>query len=309
MSCAGTNFGTPPAEVEVTVDWVRDLLQSQHPDLANYRLRRIDAGFDNVLFRLGNHLCVRLPRRQMAAQLIEHEQVWLPRIASRLAAQPAARSPIAIPVPQRIGLPGQGFPWRWSVLPWLPGKAADLGPIERSEAARWGHFLRSLHISAPAGAPKNTYRNCTLAEKAPLLKPRIERLEAITNLVTEPLKDLWQAAINTPIDLPKTWIHGDLHARNVLVNRGKFLGVIDWGDMTAGDAVTDLASVWMLFSDRGAQQQALWAYGEVSAATRQRAKGWAMYIGVSLLDTGLVDNPRHARMGEKILRAIAESAE
>jgi hypothetical protein len=36
-----------------------------------------------------------------------------------------------------------------------------------------------------------------------------------------------------------------------------------------------------------------------------RAKGWAIGFGVTLLDAGLVDDPRYAAVGEQTLRRIA----
>jgi aminoglycoside phosphotransferase (APT) family kinase protein len=102
-----------------------------------------------------------------------------------------------------------------------------------------------------------------------------------------------------------TWIHGDLHARNVLVEAGSITGIIDWGDLAAGDRATDLASVWMLFDRPEARQEALRAYGGSSAATVERATAWAVLFGVMLLDTGLVDNPRNARLGQRVLERVA----
>ena len=104
------------------------------------------------------------------------------------------------------------------------------------------------------------------------------------------------------------WIHGDLHARNVLVEGGVITGVIDWGDITSGDVATDLASIWMLFADKNARKRAIAAYGKSDEATLARAKGWAVLFGAVLLDTGPVDNQRHAAMGEKTLRRIHEDA-
>ena len=37
-----------------------------------------------------------------------------------------------------------------------------------------------------------------------------------------------------------------------------------------------------------------------------RAKGWAVFFGVILLDTGLVNSPRHAKVGERILTRVLE---
>jgi hypothetical protein len=47
-------------------------------------------------------------------------------------------------------------------------------------------------------------------------------------------------------------------------------------------------------------------YGNTSPATWLRARAWAVLFGVLLLDIGLFDNPRNARMGEVTLRRIAE---
>ena len=68
---------TPDAEVAIETGLVRSLLQNQHPDLAHLELALVDAGWDNVMFRLGDRLAIRHPRRQAAAALIKHEQTRL----------------------------------------------------------------------------------------------------------------------------------------------------------------------------------------------------------------------------------------
>jgi hypothetical protein len=75
-----------------------------------------------------------------------------------------------------------------------------------------------------------------------------------------------------------------------LAARGQNTGVIDWGDISSGDRATDLASVWMLFSERRARERALIDYG-ADADTVLRAKGWAVLFSVMLLDTGIQDHP------------------
>ncbi|MGB3294637.1 MAG: phosphotransferase [Phormidesmis sp.] len=103
-----------------------------------------------------------------------------------------------------------------------------------------------------------------------------------------------------------TWIHGDLHPRNILVDRRSITGVIDWGDLAVGDCATDLAALWCLFPNQHLRQQAIDAYEEVSAATLTRAKGWAIFFGVGLLDSGLVNHPQHAALGQRILQSVAQ---
>ena len=293
-----SSIGTPIAELEIDAALVYRLLEEQHPDLKHLPIHLVDVGWDNAIFRLGGQLSVRLPRRKAAARLIENEQIWLPHLAEQL--------PILVPTPYRIGKPAPGYPWRWSVLPWLAGVAADQEKPQANQAKRLASFLRSLHVSAPLNAPLNPVRGVPLNQRAASIEERMQRLEMKTNLITPELKDIWHQALNAPIDVQATWLHGDLHARNVLVENGVITGIIDWGDITSGDSATDLASLWMLFRDQKARQQAIAEYANVSQATLQRAKGWAVLFGVVLLDTGLVDNPRNAVIGERTLRCVSE---
>ncbi|NJM90215.1 MAG: aminoglycoside phosphotransferase family protein [Hydrococcus sp. RU_2_2] len=292
------NLGTPRAELEIDATLVYRLLEEQHPDLTHLPIHLVDAGWDNAMFRLGDRLCVRLPHRNLAATLIENEQTWLPLLADRL--------PIPVPTPYRFGKPTQSYPWRWSVLPWLTGITADQQEPHANQAKLFASFLRSLHQPAPYNAPINTVRGVSLNLRAASIEERIQRLKTTTNLITPEIENTWNQALSATIDVQATWLHGDLHARNVLVENGAIAGIIDWGDITSGDIATDLASVWMLFRDRNTRQQVLAEYANLSEATLQRAKGWAIVFGVLLLDTGLIDNPRHAVMGERTLRRVCE---
>jgi aminoglycoside phosphotransferase (APT) family kinase protein len=293
--------GTPAAEHVVDTPLVAGLLADQHPDLADLPLQVVDAGWDNALFRLGDHLAVRLPRRMAAAPLVVHEQRWLPQLAPRLT--------LPVPVPCRIGVPARGYPWHWSVVPWLPGAPADHHEPDAAQAQSHAAFLRSLHTPAPDDAPANPVRGVPLQQRATPVEARLRRLASTTDLITPQIWQIWHVALHAPIDTPPAWLHGDLHPRNVLVENGTIAGIIDWGDMTAGDCATDLASIWMLFADQEARRQALAAYGNLSEATLRRARGWALLFGAVLLDSGLIDNPRNAAIGARTLQRVAESVE
>lgn len=296
---SSSNLGTPVPEVIVDEVLVRRLLADQHPDLADLPLQPIESGWDNAMFRLGDQLAVRLPVRGAAASLIVHEQKWLPELARRLS--------LPIPVPIRTGVPAHGYPWYWSVIPWLAGVSADLEEPTADQAIVLAEFLRSLHTSAAAGAPPNPVRGVPLQNRIASIQPRLDRLARTTNQITPQIERVWHEALATPLDVSATWLHGDLHPRNVLVQNGALTGIIDWGDLTAGDRATDLAAIWMLYSNPATHRAALDHYGDVSAATIQRAKGWAVLLGVVLLDTGLIDNPRHAMLGTRILQRVASS--
>jgi aminoglycoside phosphotransferase (APT) family kinase protein len=291
------SVGTPPAEHVVDEALVRALLEAQHPDLAALPIRLIDAGWDNAMFRLGEALAVRLPRRQVSAQLVLNEQRWLPVLAPRL--------PLPIPAPVRTGVAGCGYPWAWSLVPWITGESADLAPPAPDQAARLAAFLRALHQRAPTSAPANPVRGVPLASRAETVEERLHRLEGKTALVTPAIWRIWREALAAQTSDMALWLHGDLHARNVLVEGGALCGVIDWGDITAGDPATDVASIWMLFEEPGAHAAAMAAYGGGDPDLWARARGWAVLFATFLLDTGLIDHPRHAAMGETIFRRLA----
>ena len=290
--------GIPPAEVDIDVDLVRELLRRQHPDLGGLPLRLVATGWDNMTFRLGDELAVRLPRITGGAALVVNEQTWLPVLAPTL--------PIAIPVPVRVGRPDAGYPWSWSVVPWLPGLSGEHGAPAPQQAGRFGAFLAAVHRPAPADAPHNDYRGVPLAALAGTVEPRLLRLAgtaACADLPHQRIWDLWHQGAEAPMDTTDTWIHGDLHPKNIVVDQGVVTAVLDWGDMTVGDRATDLAAAWMLFPTSAHPD--LWAgYGEISVATMTRAVGWAVTFGAMLLETGLANDPPFAAIGRQTLLRV-----
>lgn len=288
--------GTPAAEIEITPPLVAALLAEQHADLTSLRVQLADEGWDNAMFRLGDSLAVRLPRRAVAEELIRREQAWLPRLGPRLT--------LPIPVPIRLGTPARNYPWHWSVVPWLPGQNARDHQLNASQATPWGTFLRSLHTPAPADAPVSTVRGVPLPQRSASMEQAMQRVAQGSDLITKTIRNIWQAGVSTPPDAAPTWLHGDLHPLNVLVQDARLSAVIDWGDITSGDPATDLASIWMLLAEPQARQDALAAYGGVSEPAVQRAKAWAVLFGVMFLDSGLVNHPANAKLGATILKRI-----
>ncbi len=289
--------GSPAAEVEITETLVRTLLEAQHPDLANLPVEMAGEGWDNIMLRLGDAMALRMPRRAVADQLLRNEQRWLPELAPYL--------PLPVPAPLHIGVPGQGYPFAWSVLPWLEGETADLARPDASEGCVLADFLKAVHRPAPAAAPPNLIRGCPLSVKQADTERRMDLLRAATDAITPQVERAWADGLAAPLDLPRLWVAGDVHARNVLVRNGKLAAFIDWGDICAGDPSSDLASIWGLLHHASARRAAIEAYG-MSEATLARARGWAVFYGVILLETGRHDNPRHAKMGADTLRRLTE---
>lgn len=287
--------GTPPAEVETGEAQVRALLEAQHPDLAQLPLTAMEAGWDNAMYRLGAAMILRLPRRAVAAELVRNELKWLPVLAPTL--------PLKVPVPLRRGRPGQGYRWHWSVLPWIDGVPGDVEAPGPAEAARFAEFLKALHRPAPGDAPDNPFRGGPLEGRRAQAEERLARLSGMGRLPAG-VAAAWEAALAARRAGESVWIHGDIHARNVIVADRRLAAVVDWGDLTSGDAACDLAGIWHLFETPEARRAALEGYGAEPAQVA-RAMGWAVHTAAIHLATGLVDHPVHARIGAATLERVA----
>ena len=288
--------GKPESDIDITDALVRELLREQHPDLCDAELIPVASGWDSVIYRLGESLALRIPRREIAAGLIRNEQRWLPEFAERL--------PIDVPAPVRIGGPGSGFPWHWSIIQWFPGQCADEAALSEAAVEQFAGFIERLHVPAPASAPQNPVRGGPLSVHLERLQQRMDNLALAGVRIAPSLLTAWQAGLDMQPPTKKHWLHGDLHAQNVIVEDGLIRAVIDWGDLCAGDPATDLASVWSLLEDAGDRRR-FWSLLEVDEATRQRAAAWAVYFGVVLLDAGLTNSPRHAAQGRVLLKRLA----
>ena len=290
----------PSAEVEIDESLVRALLAEQFPELAALTIELVAEGWDNVVLRLGDDLCARLPRREVALPLIEHEQRWLPQLAARL--------PLPVPAPVHVGVPGSGYPWRWSICPWLPGTPAAIAPPDDllETADRLAGFLTALHQPAPVEAPTNPVRGVPVEQRIEAWDTAMATLDLPTADATR-VRTCWQRALDAaPFAGPRTWIHGDLHPANLLVEGGRLSAVIDFGDMAGGDPASDLASAWMLL-DTPARQR-LRERTSYDDATWARAHAWAAGLGVVMLANS-ADNPVIRGVGERSLReALADMA-
>jgi aminoglycoside phosphotransferase (APT) family kinase protein len=189
------------------------------------------------------------------------------------------------------------------VVPWLPGTPADLSPLDPSEAEVLVGFLQALHVTAPVDAPRNPYRGVPLSQRAGAVEERIRRLSVSTELITPALLAAWERALASDGPARETWLHGDLHLRNVLCSSGRITGVVDWGDVCVGDRATDLGCVWMLFDDRAVRERCLSLY-DADAATWARARGWVITVGLLLAGMHDPGEARHRIMGERALHNV-----
>lgn len=288
----------PASEITISHDLIHTMLKEFVPQLADQPLTLHGEGWDNEIHRLGDDHAVRLPRREAAAVLVEHEQRWLPELAPSL--------PLPIPTPTYSGRPAFGFPWAWSIVPWLPGIPFAHAPRPSTERLMGdlAGFLNALHTPAPEDAPDNPQRGGLLADRSERVHDQIDQ---IPNIDTETLHALWDELVETPTwGGDAIWLHGDLHPLNVLVRGGRLSAVIDFGDITSGDPATDLSVSWMIFdeTERPEFRKLLSIDGRsVDIHTWNRARGWALSHAAACLANS-ADDPTMRRIGEATLSAV-----
>lgn len=266
------------AGMEITAELVHDLLREQHPDLAGWAIREVAGGWDNQQWRLGDELAVRMPRTDRAPDLQRKECRWLPVLAPRL--------PLPVPVPVRTGAPSARFPKPWTVMTWVPGEPLDCASISRGDHAAdtLAGFLRALHVAAPAQAPTSADRGAHPKDCTDGFD-RFFRAVVPAGIAGE-VRAVWEDAVAAPQwEGPRVWVHGDLHPANVVVADGTLAGVIDFGDLFAGDPAWDLAAAWVILPAGGAARF-FDGYARADEATIRRARGLAALKSLFLMLMG-----------------------
>jgi aminoglycoside phosphotransferase (APT) family kinase protein len=293
-------------EVSVTVDDARRLIDSQCPQWRSLELSAAGSGTDNQMFRLGEELLVRLPRRPGTAKDVAKEQDWLPRLAPRLPQQ--------IPEPVFCGSPDAAYPFPWSVLRWIEGAEPDSETVDDWTAfgCDLADFVEALHAIDPGDARREGalewYRGRRLTEFIADGEEVIEEVRALDGLVgldVDAVAEEWHriASVADPV-VPDVLLHGDLRSANLLVRQGKLAAVIDFGTLSIGNPTAEHAAVWQL------PREARTAYRErlgIDDDTWQRARGWAVYVSLLAMPYYWTTWPEFARAGiGKINTVLAE---
>ncbi|MFF8642513.1 aminoglycoside phosphotransferase family protein [Streptomyces sp. NPDC015345] len=258
---------------------IHALLKDQHPDLADLDIHPPIRGWDNELWRLGGELALRLPRTERAPALIRKEHRWLPELAMRL--------PLPVPAPLRLGEPSVLFPQPWTIVKWLKGVPADRTPLTPAQGGRAADtlagFLRELHEPAPGDAPSNPGRTAPLDTLTEVFERQVRE---VADDVPPGVRAVWEDAVAAPGPQgPPVWLHCDLHPANVVVTDDALSGVLDFGELCAGDPAIDLAAAWMLLPD-GQASRFFAAYAHADDAAVRRARGRAILHSLALIGIG-----------------------
>jgi len=289
-------------EVHTDAALLRRLLTDQFPQWAALPIAHVpSAGTDHVLYRLGDGLVARLPRKEGVDEQVDRERKWLPRLAPSLPAE--------VPVPLAKGRRGAGYPFSWSVYRWLDGENPGFeGVAEPSLAIDMAGFVTALRKIDAAGGPpagaQNFYRGCPLAVRDEPTRAAIAELEGMVDAAAA--TRAWEAALAAPQwPGPPVWIHGDLNPENLLVRSGRLAAVIDFGCLGTGDPACDAMVAWTLLSAdaRSVFRAAL----NVDQATWDRGRGWALSTGLIALPYYKDTNPaRVANARYRIREVLAD---
>jgi aminoglycoside phosphotransferase (APT) family kinase protein len=271
---------------ELVVDeaFARRLIAAGFPEIGTSSLTLLAEGWDNAVWVADDGWAFRFPQRELGVRGLTRELDVLPRLAPLL--------PLAVPVPELRGEPTDDYPWPFFGFRLVPGREAALAGLDdgaRSRLARpLADFLSALHARGGAvvselDVPVDPLGRADPTVRVPRIRERLAELEEMQlRPSAEEFEPLLLAAEALPPSNEHVLVHGDLHARHVLVDdAGIPTGVIDWGDLCLADRSVDLSIVWSLLPRR-ARSQFEAAYGPIDQATHVRARMLAVHLCASL---------------------------
>lgn len=273
------------AEQIVTRELAITLIESQFPNINIISIEPMGEGFDNTMFLVNGSYSFRFPRRQIAEELLRTE--W------NLLGKLTIESEIPIPKPLYLGEGTDLYPWFFVGYEYITGKVPHSFSEEQllKMVKPLATFLKKLHsypLAELQGIPYDEFNRLNIEMR----KPRL--IESITKLQQYEDIPLYKNALHyvqniEAVTIPnqKVLTHGDLHIRNILVNKeNRLVGIIDWGDTHIGHSAVDLSIVYSLFP-------ALYRikffqyYGEIENSTSYLARFKAIFTLITLLSYGL----------------------
>ena len=284
-------------EIDTDVALVRRLLAAQFPHWADLAIDPVVSyGTDHDIYRLGDHLAVRLPRIGWATEQAAKEARWLPKLAPQL--------PLAVPVQVAMGRPAEGYPFEWSVYEWLPGENANgtIDDLDQAavDLAAFVHALRRVDTRDAHPRPARA-RGAPLAELDEQVRRSIAELG--DRVDGDAALRSWEESLDAPRwDGEEVWVHGDLLPGNLLVVEGRLSAVIDFGGLNVGDPACDLQPAWNVFV--GESRARYRAELQVDDASWLRGRGWALYQAVSALPYYWDTNPGMIRQASHALAQV-----
>ncbi|GAB2596063.1 aminoglycoside phosphotransferase family protein [Kribbella endophytica] len=261
-------------QAEIDELLVERLVASQFPEWAGLAVSAIpSSGTVNAMYRLGEELTVRLPLVEGGVSDIFTEYEWVPRLAPYL--------PVEVPLPVRLGEPGFGYPWAWSVNRWITGDvplAADLqtaAPVAGQLALDLARLVAAFRAVDLPDAPRG-HRGGPLIQEDAETRDALAQLEGAID--TSAAVAAWEAGLAVPQTEPDLWLHADLMPGNLLVREGRLAAVLDFGCVGTGDPACDLIPAWNLLPSSARETFRAAVGADDSQWIRGRARALSMAL-------------------------------
>ena len=282
-------------EVHIDASLVRRLVAGQFPRWADLPVSAVrSTGTVNAIYRLGDRLCVRLPRVREWAEDLDREWRWLPKLAPHL--------PLRLPEPVAKGRPAGPYPFSWAIYGWIDGRpySDELVDDERRAAGDLARFVAELRrIDPVAGAPRGGRE--PLRELDTATRSALESARGVidANAATA----TWERALEAPAWTGKpVWVHADLLRPNLLVHEGRLRAVIDFGGVGVGDPAADVIPAWSVFGRDGREtfRDAL----NVDDGAWSRARGFALHQAAMIIPYYAETNPDFAALARRTVEEV-----
>jgi aminoglycoside phosphotransferase (APT) family kinase protein len=291
---------TPPdgrAGIDATL--VKRLIAAQFPQWSHLPVTPVEIdGWDNRTYRLGDDLTVRLPTAAGYVPAVDKENEWLPRLAPSL--------PVAIPTIVAKGVPGEGYPFPWSIRGWIQGETAAQARIDDMAqfATSVAEFLLALQrcdsSGGPAAGEHSWYRGAAPAHYDEETRRCLTELQG--HVDTDRAAAVWDAALAAEWHGEPVWFHGDIAAGNLLAVDGKLVAVIDFGTSGVGDPACDLVISWTMF--HGESREAFRHTIGQDPGTWARARGWALWKALLVLSESIDTDQEVAAANRRVIDEV-----
>ncbi|WP_157139797.1 aminoglycoside phosphotransferase family protein [Roseibium aggregatum] len=258
--------------MEIDENTVAKLLHQQFPHLSHLPIEPVrKQGWDNVTFRLGEALSVRLPSNASYAVAVRKEAEALAVLGDHLSAE--------VPSVVAVGAPSDAFPLPWSIRRWIVGETLESAEDVDQEAfaTSLGRVLCELRAieagNGPLAGRHSFYRGCHPSVYGDEVQQSLDILEGKVDKAR--CLDIWQQGMTSAWTDRPVWFHGDVAVGNVIVADNSVKALIDFGCCGIGDPACDFVMAWTYFGDEGRK-----AFRDACATdkqTWQRARAWALW--------------------------------
>lgn len=225
------------------------------------------------MYRLGEDFVVRVPVHEHASKALQREvailrQLKLSQLAVPKVCEYAQETDCGVPI---------------ALYSWMDGEDYfTVPPHSQTVAARrLAQFILEMRSNqadhAYISETSDNRRGVPLADRDPSTRKSI--LEIAVEFDARRLLNIWEDALaaKTHNGAP-VWLHGDLHAGNLITQNGALVGVIDFGLCAVGDPAADLPPAWWLFE--GEARELFKRNLNIDEVEWRRGRGWALHNAV-----------------------------